>query len=53
MLTQQLEEATRSKITSAAVAEQHAAHVAMLNARIARIRLELQAMNTQEGASPQ
>jgi hypothetical protein len=44
MLTRQLEDAQRSKITSAAIAEEHAAHVTMLNARIARIQREIQAM---------
>lgn len=44
MLTRQLEEAERSKITSAAIAEEHAAHVKMLDARIARIQREIQAM---------
>jgi hypothetical protein len=53
MLNRQLEEAMRSKITSAAIAEEHTAHVAMLNTRIARIQNELRAMDTKQGASPQ
>lgn len=52
MLTKQLEESQRSKITSAAIAEEHAAHVQMLNVRIARIQRELQAMNTNEIKEP-
>lgn len=46
MLVRQLEDAQRSKITSAACAEEHQAHVKMLDARIARIQRELQAMTT-------
>jgi hypothetical protein len=45
MLAKQLDEAQRSKIASAAIAEEHAAHVAMLEKRIARIQREIQAMN--------
>lgn len=53
MLTKQLEESQRSKVTSAAIAEEHAAHVQMLSARIARIQRELQAMNTQDNKEAQ
>ena len=44
MLTRQLIDAERSKVSSAAIAEEHAAHVKMLDARIARIQREIQAM---------
>lgn len=44
MLTRQLEDAKRWRITSAATAEEHAANVKMLDARIARIQREIQAM---------
>lgn len=53
MLTKQLEDAQRSRIESAARAEEHTANVTMLNARIARIQRELQAMNPKEEATPQ
>lgn len=53
MLGKQLEQAQRDRITSEAQAEAHRANVQMLNARIARIKLEIQAMNETQGETPQ
>lgn len=53
MLTKQLEEAQRDRISSEATAEEHRANVQMLNARIARIKREIQAMNETQGETPQ
>ena len=53
MLAKQLEQAQRDRITSEAQAEAHRANVQMLNARIARIKREIQAMNETQGETPQ
>lgn len=53
MLSKQLDAALRGKIASAEIAEEHASHVQMLNARIARIQRELKAMTTQDSKEPQ
>jgi len=52
MLMKQLDEAQRSRIESAAIAEDHANHVKTMDARIARIQQEIQAMNTNEIKEP-
>jgi hypothetical protein len=52
MLARMLDEAQRSKITSAAIAEEHQAHVKMLDARIARIEREIQAMTPTSQGDP-
>ena len=48
LLAKQLDQAQRHLIAHQAQAEEHSAWVGMLNARIARIQLELKAMNTRE-----
>lgn len=48
MLARQLAKAQRDRIESIAAQEEYKAHVAMLDARIARIQKELQAMTTNE-----
>ena len=48
LLAKQLADAQISRITYAASAEEHTQYVKMLDARIARIRAELQAMTTPE-----
>lgn len=48
MLTRQLADAERHLVVFNAALEEHTHHVSMLNARIARIRQELQAMNNKD-----
>ena len=48
MLARQLADAERHLVVFNATLEEHTHHVSMLNARIARIRQELQAMNNKD-----
>jgi Txe/YoeB family toxin of Txe-Axe toxin-antitoxin module len=47
MLQRQLEDALKQRIENQATLEEFQHNVTMLNARIARIRREIQAMNTE------
>ncbi len=47
MLQRQLDDALKQRIENQATLEEYQHNVTMLNARIARIRREIQAMNTE------
>ena len=53
MLARQLADAERDLVSFNAALEEHQHHVSMLTARIARIRQELKAMNTDDKDQPQ